>query len=618
MWIAKNTEWHESHTELTKYFIERIKQKVDPTEVISNKHRTTNGYTMIIEIVTVAELVKRRPKFIRRLKSLFDEAKCKKLSSNVINDTIIKKYFPDIQEYFAKTDFEITISDKSLTNFILKQKVFSDRLANYYHQYLEKEFNSIDFKDGEFRRNADKIDKLIDLLIPLILYHGYSTTSISNISYRFVAKDKGLRSPLRIRTHFDGNPSDLKFLLHVPKESEEFKYIKGNLNKDLFDLKVVQYDEIKDELVPRLKVQKDYELIQLSHPHIDPHNFLRSIYDQGIKRYVASGKRLSLRHFNEFFDNSFWKFSKAKNHKFDKSKVSYDPINVIERVSTLQVTLNKISKDYGLEFDNDKELPIIYDLHQPVYYYNLALGSKSIENSLSLLWTSLESLVPYRTQESDIDNIKYFVGKSLSFGALSRDLMGFITRCVELNNLDKNCLAHLEISSSFVKYTPNGISHWANWLTTEFEVEKDPYDTFKVYSNLLCKSFCDLNDAYSGKDSTKSKVKYWIERIESSRMAIEYQLDRIYLHRNQIVHSGKFINEYSNLWSNLEWYVGKLLSYAFIKLMQSKYETLESAFIELESDHDQLANILEVNKDKQLNEIKDSFNILFKHPWQAF
>lgn len=617
MWIAKNTEWHESHTDLTKYFIERIKQRVDPTEVISNKHRTTNGYTMIIEIITVAELVKKRPKFIRRLKSLFDEAKCKKLGNSVINDLVIKKYFPDIQDYFCKTDFELTITDKSLNNFILKQKVFRDRLTNYYYEYLEKEFDSIDFESEEFKRNADDIDRLVDLLVPLILYRGYSTTSISNISYRFVSKDKGFRSPYRIRNHFDGSPSDLKFLLHVPKESEEFKYIKDNLNKNL-DPKVVKYEDIKEEILPRLRVKKDYELIQLSNPHIDPHNFLRSIYDEGIKRYVASGNRLSLSHFNEFFDNSFWKFSKAQNHKFDKSKVSYDPINVMERVSTLQGTLNKVANDFNLTFNDQKELPIINDLHQSVYYYNLALGSKSIENSLSLLWTALESLVPYRTKESDIDNIKYFVGKSLSFGAMSRDLMGFIIRCVELNNMDKNCLAHLDISSNYVKYTPSGMSHWANWLSTKFEKEKDPYDTFKVYSNLLCKMFCDLNDALSGEDPIKSKVKYWIGRIESSRMAIEYQLDRIYLHRNQIVHSGKFINEYSNLWSNLEWYVGKLLSYAFIKLMNSRYETLESAFIELESDHDQLANILDVNKDKKLNEIKDSFNILFKHPWQAF
>lgn len=617
MWIAKNNEWHESHTDLTKYFIERIKQKVDPTEVISNKHKTTNGYTMIIEIVTIAELVKKRPKFIRRLKSAFDEAKCNSLPSSVVNDQIIKKYFPDIQAYFANTNFEISITDKALTKFIIKHKVFSDRLANYYYQYLEKDFDSIDFHSKEFKRNAQKIDTLLDLLIPLILYHGYSTTSISNISYRFISKDKGFRSPFRIRTHFDGRPSDLKFLLHIPKESEEYKYIKENLNKNL-DLQVIEYKDIKDDILPKLKIKKDHELVQLSHPHIDPHNFLRTVYDQGIKRFVASGTRLSLSHFNEFFDNSFWKFSKAQNHKFDKSKVSYDPINVMERVSTLQSTLSKVSGDYKIKFKDDKELPIISDLHQSVYYYNLALGSKSIENSLSLLWTSLESLVPYRTKDSDIDNIKYFVGKSLSIGALSRDLMGFITRCVELNNMDKNCLAHLDISCNYVKYTPSGISRWANWLSNKFEKEKDPYDTLKVYSNLLCNTFCDLNDAFSGQDPIKSKVKYWIKRIESSRTAIEFQLDRIYLHRNQIVHSGKFINEYSNLWSNLEWYVGKLLSYGFIKIMKSRYETLESAFIELESDYDQLTNTLEVNKNKQLNEIKDSYDILFKHPWQSF
>src|SRR5690606_39101668 len=144
--------------------------------------------------------------------------------------------------------------------------------------------------------------------------------------------------PQRIISHFSGRESDLKFLLHGSKDSKEFSYIKNNLNKEMFNLKIVSYDEVKKQIRPNIRIRKDSELIQLSHKTIDPHNFLRGIYDHGLKRFVASKNRLSLSHFNNFFDNSYWKFAKANNHLYDKSKFSYDPINVVERVSTLHST----------------------------------------------------------------------------------------------------------------------------------------------------------------------------------------------------------------------------------------------------------------------------------------
>lgn len=59
MWIARIVDWHTSHTDLTKYFIEKIKQRVDFEETISNRHRTTNGYTLITEIIEVAVLTQK-------------------------------------------------------------------------------------------------------------------------------------------------------------------------------------------------------------------------------------------------------------------------------------------------------------------------------------------------------------------------------------------------------------------------------------------------------------------------------------------------------------------------------------------------------------------------------
>ena len=42
-----------------------------------------------------------------------------------------------------------------------------------------------------------------------------------------------------------------------------------------------------------------------------------------------------------------------------------------------------------------------------------------------------------------------------------------------------------------------------------------------------------------------------------SRDSLDFQIQRIYVHRNQIIQFGDFINEYTNLWMNIEWYTGK-------------------------------------------------------------
>jgi hypothetical protein len=51
---CSESNWNYTHTDLSKYFIEKIKQRVDHQEIISKKHRTTNGFTLIYEIREVS------------------------------------------------------------------------------------------------------------------------------------------------------------------------------------------------------------------------------------------------------------------------------------------------------------------------------------------------------------------------------------------------------------------------------------------------------------------------------------------------------------------------------------------------------------------------------------
>jgi hypothetical protein len=78
------------------------------------------------------------------------------------------------------------------------------------------------------------------------------------------------------------------------------------------------------------------------------------------------------------------------------------------------------------------------------------------------------------------------------------------------------------------------------------------------------------------------------------------------------------ISEYTNLWSHLEWYVGKLLYYAFMELEHLKTShSIEDCFRKLESEYKYITSYLDKNKDEKVSNLSDRITeALLKHNWQ--
>lgn len=623
MWIAQSNNWHTSHTDLSKYFIERLKQRVDFEESISNRHRTTNGYTLIAEIVEVATLAQKRIKSVNRLISLVNEAKMSILRSSIVNDYILQTHHSDIISYYQSfNSHKLKEGGKELSELLNKSKINLLRLKQEYYNNIKFEISKIDFKSNHFDRNSLLLDKLIDCFIPYLLHQGYSTTSISDIAYRLIKKPNGDTSAGRIVGNFNGIAKSYMFLIKTGKNRDEFKEITTHLDIKKIIYKEVTADEVQTKPSEGLKITADETLFEIKHSTLDPHNFLRNLYEIALKNYVASNNRLSLQFFTNFFDCVYWRFDWS-DYRYQKSNMSIDPINVPKRKSTLRETLIKLNQTLELNFEESDDIPQIPKIRDSLYYYNLALGSKSIENSLSLLWTSLETLLPYRLKDNDIENVQYFVSKSLSVGSIGREIVSFATRFIDTHWLNDYCLGDLGLYTNYLNFTSDGLKKWIEWLSVDYKTPglTDPYDAIKPASNLLCKEFCFLNDVYTGKHSEHNTVNYWIDKIDASEASITYQLDRIYLHRNQIVHSGKFINEYSNLWDHLEWYVGKLLSYCVIHFIKSDNKAdfnKEELFMKLEADADALKKLLLNNQDKTIKDVFFARNLVTKHSWQFF
>src|SRR5690606_22270988 len=139
--------------------------------------------------------------------------------------------------------------------------------------------------------------------------------------------------------------------------------------------------------------------------------------------------------------------------------------------------------------------------------------------------------------------------------------------------------------------TGEDLTIWLKWLLD------DPLNKFKQFdaiSGLLATEY-----SKTIRPLIEGKLQSLSNRINSSKDSIGFQLQRIYLHRNQIVHSGDYINEYTNLWIHLEWYIGKFL-YQIIKETEinKNYESIADLFQSLESEFEYCYSYLEKNKNK--------------------
>lgn len=623
MWIARKDRWNTLQTPLEKLMIETIIQRCDYNEAIGSKIRTTSGFTLVNELISYCELTEKRYRTLNSLEVLYNESKDNNLKQNIVNDAIINKYFIDLKTYISSEfDFKSigkpeNINLQKLREFKHNLKLFQHQLNNNYYDCLKKELNSINLnvtKEG-FQREADKLIEHIDLLLTFLIHNGYSVSSLYEIVTRWL--NRGYRIKLGpLFRYFNFSNRRVTFLHRF-----SYKQKKNDLIDEFADFleKNREYEiykglikDIDENIMREQKIGHNEYVIKYTATTLDPYTFIRELYDQLIKSLLTKRDRITLSVFNFFFRNTYWKMLNKTAPKLQRINLTDDPINILARESTLSKTLD-ICLNINLRAD---ELPIITDeqLSNSIFYYNMAIGSKSIENSFSLLWTSLEAILPYRTSTSDITSIQSFVSSSLAIGAICRDIQGLSRRLYHTNKMNNN-----EINQIYDNNQPylkgEGLLDFFSTLENSSEVGKSNCILLSKYSNLLAYQYSTTGSSISNKN-----IGYIENRIIKSQLSIKYQLQRIYLFRNKIVHSAEMINEYTNLWSHLEWYIGKLLFYAIREIIINKESNnLEECFSKLESQFEYTKSYLSKNKVKKnsflSSRVKED---LLQYDWQSF
>ncbi len=623
MWVSRKDSWHSEIKPLEKFLAERIIQRCDYEEYISKKHRTTNGYVQLKELIKFCELSFKRNRTIKSLEVLIEESRSKSIKQNIVDDFIISNYFKDLKEYVQKIDLaDLKISNTDAINLGGIKKLLHDlqkfeaQIEKYYFSSLKQEINLINFDEEEkIHRYTSQISILVDLLIPFLIFNGYSISSLNEVLRKWLGKPYRVTAS-RLLNFFNFQKKTFEFLIRINGKTSELDDFILILKDTVSDFEIKKASKIDNNFTRRYSIPKTVEFVSYKFDCFDPNAHIRDQYDQIIKLMVTHKERESLAMFNNHFENCFWSNTNNRKRYYHKASVIGDPISIQERRSTLRKSLVYLSNtSTKFEFNFNSNIPITNDeqVQKALYYYNLALKSKSIENSFSLLWTSLETILPYRIYGSDIECIKHVTAKTLAMGSLCRDVGAFVTRFKTLNKQNDSFLDSISFQSDIKSYSNQGVKEWYNWLTDENSCK------LKSTTTSECSILLGFEHYSLSKPLIEDDLNFLKNRILSSKESIEFQLQRIYLHRNQIVHAGHLVNEYTNLWLHLEWYVGKLLYYSIFKLqIDSNGLALENIFREIEADFDYLMSYVERNPKKKIKDSKRVIDTLLEYNWQAY
>ena len=595
--IIANSTWDDSLPPLSRYFIAKLNQLVDEDEIVSNRCPVTNGLILLEELCSVARASLRRWKNGHRLKSLLAECCSKDIGLSLADDPIISTHYGLIVNSVGNLAEQAKDGTKLNQDFARHTynecAAFVSAVRPTYTKTILQELLELDFSIKNVRkRDTESVDALLRCFVAQRLYEGYSRGFLQIPAKKMARRKYPSAEPEGIVRHlfkfFRGNHNhkifvegDIpSFLAHEKTQatsigrSQFFKF--DDEDDDDFDViedaSSDEADGIDDEVdnvdaafggepeSDMNEVEDALEGFQFQVRGKDQFsaylNFVKSKYTNWSLKYPDTARS----DVDGLWDHAYY-HNGRKFAQFDFGS-NNDPNVWTSRKNTLLHTFDSL-KSFDLhKAPND----LLKELEEPLYFYHQAHSTPFIEGSFIMLWTTLESLASNKTEKADIENIKDLFCCGVAVGAVGRRVNAFVQRLRSTgnaNNWDRIC----PDEKNTREFSETGLSNWLAWLTAEYESDSatDPYTAIKD-DPLLTKQFLFFNENWKKNDDL-------LAVIETSKLRMEYMLDRIYVTRNRLVHSGTFGSGGVAQWSHLEWYVGKLLSLALIAGLNTRNDS---------------------------------------------
>ncbi|MEK9499857.1 hypothetical protein [Gaopeijia maritima] len=531
MYVIK--DWHGSHTDVSQYFIARWAQLCDSSESITRRSRTTNGYILLDEIYHACQLAQRRRQNTRRLKAVLTEAADDRIRTSVPNDPVLRVGFPTLIDSVKRWS-ELDLEPAGVERIRRESLTAVATLEGEYRARLQTELLALDLRGERFDTLATRIEEILGALLPQLLYEGHSLAFLQLPARQLWKRNLDDETiPHVLKFVSDEHRTYACFL---PTGGDE--PLKAQLRATDESLTANDFFEPPDDL-------KGWSFEVAGR---DPYTALRESVTTASRRARVTAADVGDDLLVPVWKGTYYKTSQGKFVAYDLDE-HRDPVIPGGRADTLRTTLEKVGE--SLESLSDEALD---DLEEPLHFYNLARSVTSLENSYTLLWTALESLTGLRGDKADIVAVQDVLGSALSLGAVGRRVVSTVSRIRSTGKL--RGWRYLGPSSS--EYEPAGLVDWIVWMV-DASTKDSPNDPYEVLNEdpLLCRQWREINEGWAMLGDLRTVCA-------DSERATRYHLDRIYLHRNLVIHSGTFGHPAGNLWVHFEWYVGKLLALAVI------------------------------------------------------
>jgi hypothetical protein len=570
--------WEESHTDISKAALGRFAQCIDLDETITYRYNSTNLHILLHEIAVVAALTRERPKSSARLRQLLAEALDKKVSSSAVNDPVAATRFPNVIERLeAWSNLVNAGEDKLAANLKVVENDAAGLATEVGEKYLEvllDELRQVEWKDiAKFERNAKQSFRLVESLVPELLYMGFSLARLKQLVNEMVAlplpdflspvealRGQSLQKEFSLHILADGCPSSLALELEA-NSSELIDTDTGKMYQT-WEFTAVGPDVVSAASSRLLSATRSLHLKQIGIPAYDIWHLVKD--------------KLQIPHHEGGFESVADEFNG-------------DP----HLLGSRQISLNKCINRFDL--DISRLQPNTYKvLDEALFLYNSGVFTNSIENSFMLLWTCLESLMGLRS-ENDITTIKRNLTPFFAMNWLSRRVYSLSELIRQAEDL--KLITELTWPPK-LSVTEKSFCEWATWMCQQYPPEKDPYELLKT------EPLISYHFVHHGKQIRK------LGDLRSSMMAsqqnLEYQMERLYLTRNRIVHSGLYDEHFDELWPHLEYYCSRVLAAAILSLEQNSGDAVtfrDAFFSKIRMQFDSTCIYLDKRRDKVVNSV---------------
>lgn len=445
---------------------------------------------------------------------------CREETLYILNsDMIMEKYYKAIANRLRFGIGQKLKTDAEKTRLYALVKYAVVEIAVKYEWYAVEEL-----KSSILAGNLKEISMYANIVASQAVHKGWSSQALNNL-LRFFRNDKTFDEQWSLfkETILNTEQQRHDVLIHIPFRNQKngdalsTLVILKNLGLETYTYEqlIAEFSEISD-IGSLLNAEKKYFRVQVSSfdVYTAAHRAIRKISDLlnlGSFYNLVSAWDLSSVSF--IVINDINKYHKAFNA--EKLYKTYDYLDSSGKV--FEYTKNI--------FKDDNKIALREKLTGAFGYANISRASLFQEEKYMNLWVALESLARTRMYPDIISNVKQTVPAAMSLRYIYRIVRNYVEDCIR-------CEVGFDFPNHYIDMNQE----------TKQKMVKETIEVFRtpeLYNILLQKS--EVNSLLKYRTETVYKILNDMvilkDKVKNHHDRIEWQIQRLYRIRNEIVHS---------------------------------------------------------------------------------